>query len=157
MGKRMEEMLERTIVLHSKGWTKRKIAKECGVTPQYVGQLIKIHEQNRNKSPEGNYGLSTRVLNCLKRNRIPVDGHVIADSIDLLLGMRGIGEGALSEIGRLLISLHVIPDQAEWIAKGRAGDRRRQRNSPVNPVNLMRPELVPPNSSSSSLTGNAHY
>jgi DNA-directed RNA polymerase alpha subunit len=119
MGKRTEEMLEKAIDLHSKGWTRTNIAKECGVSPQYVGKLLKIHEQNQNGPPERNYGLSTRVLNCLKRNRIPVDAHVIADSIDLLLGMRGLGEGSLSEIGMMLKALNIIHDINDWIEEGK--------------------------------------
>lgn len=119
MGKRTEEMLEKTVALHSRGWKKRQIAKECGVSPQYVGKLIKIHEQNQSKPPEKRYGLSARILNCLKRNNIPIDPHVIADSIDLLLCMRGLGKSALSEIGMMLKGFNIIYDIDEWIEDGK--------------------------------------
>lgn len=119
MGKRTEEMLEKTSALHSRGWKKRRIAKECGVSPQYVGKLIKIHEQNQSNPSTQSYGLSIRVLNCLKRNNIPIDPHVIADSIGLLLCMRGLGKCALSEIGMMLKGFNIIHDIDEWREDGK--------------------------------------
>ena len=112
-------MLEKTVALHSRGWKKRQIAKECGVSPQYVGKLINIHEQNQSNPSAQSYGLSARVLNCLKRNNIPIDPHVIADSIDILLCMRGLGVRSLSEIGRMLKDFDVIPDIDDWIGDGK--------------------------------------
>lgn len=144
MGKRTEEMLEKAIDLHSKGWTKRDIARECGVSPQYVSKLIKMHEQNRHKSPERNYGLSTRVLNCLKRYRIPVDAHVIADSIDLLLPMRGLGKGSLAEIGMMLKGLNIIHNVEEWIEEGKQKQyNQRQTSFREDSYDLPRRQHVP--------------
>lgn len=119
MGKRTEEMIEKIAALHSRGWKKRKIAKECGVSPQYVGKLIKIHEQNQSNPTKKRYGLSTRVLNCLKRSDIPIDPHAIADSIDLLLCMRYLGVRSLSEIGRMLKDFDVIHNIDDWIEAGK--------------------------------------
>jgi len=106
------------------GKTHREIARACGVSPQYVAKLIKVHEQNRKISPEWDYGLSTRVLNCLKRNFIPLDPYVIADSLDLLLLMRGVGKRTLDEIGNMLKDLNIIDNIDEWIAEG----KRKQYN-----------------------------
>ena len=129
MGKRTKEMLDKTIALHSKGWTKRKIAKECGVSPQYVGKLIKMHEENQHKSPERSYGLSARVLNCLRRNHIPIDADVIAESIDLLLCMRGIGQSSLEEIGNMLTSIDIIDNVDDWVEGGKHKQYNQRENS----------------------------
>ena len=119
MGKKTKEMLEKINLLFSMGWSKRKIAKECGVTPPYVTRLMKIQEQNRKRPPGWDYGLSTRVLNCLKRGYIPLDLHVIADIIDQLLIMRGIGKCSLDEIGNVLKEHHIIDNIDEWIEEGK--------------------------------------
>lgn len=119
MGSRTEEMLKKIMPLHDKGWTKRKISIECRVSPQYVGKLIKLHEQIQHRSMARNYGLSTRILNCLNRNHIPVDVHALADSIDKLLCMRGIGTGSLIEIGAVLEKLNIIDDTDEWVEEGK--------------------------------------
>jgi len=119
MGKKTEQLLNEINRLRSDGLTNREIAQKCGVSPQYVGKLIKVYEENRQSPPEWNYGLSTRVLNCLKRNRIPLDLQVIADSIDQLLCMRGIGDRSLNEIGSVLKSQNIIDDIGDWIEEGR--------------------------------------
>jgi DNA-directed RNA polymerase alpha subunit len=78
-----------------------------------------MYEQDQKKPPEQNYGLSTRVMNCLKRNDIPINAQVIADSIDLLLCMRGMGANSLTEIGGVLKGFNIIHDIEEWIEGGR--------------------------------------
>jgi len=119
MGKRTEEIMNTINGMRLNGITNKEIAKQCGVSPQYVGKLIKAYEENRKCPPEWNYGLSTRILNCLKRNFIPVDPHQIADSIGLLLIMRGIGKSSLDEIGIMLKKLNIISDIDEWIQEGK--------------------------------------
>jgi len=144
MGKRTEELLNEINDLRSNGWTNKEIAKKCSVSPQYVGKLIKMYEENRQSPPEWNYGLSTRVLNCLKRNRIPLDLHVIADSIDLLLCMRGVGECSLNEIGGVLKSQNIIDDIGEWLEEGKRRQyNRHQTSSETFSYDLPRQYFVP--------------
>jgi len=119
MGTKTKEMLEKIKLLYSLGWSRRKIAKQCGVTPPYVTRLIKMYEESRKNPPGWDYGLSTRVLNCLKRGYIPLDPQAIADGIDRLLVMRGIGKGSLAEIGNMLKDQHIIDDIDEWIEEGK--------------------------------------
>jgi len=144
MGKRTEQLLNEINYLRSNGWANNEIAKKCGVSPQYVGKLIKLYENNRQSPPEWNYGLSTRVLNCLKRNHIPLDLHVIAESIDLLLCMRGVGEGSLNEIGSILKSQNIIDDVGEWLEEGKRKQyRRHQTLSETFSYDLPRHYFVP--------------
>jgi len=124
MRTKTKEMMEKVKLLYSLGWSRRKIAMHCGVTPPYVTKLIKMHEANRNSLLGWDYGLSTRVLNCLKRGSIPLDPQSIADSIDRLLIMRGIGHRSLDEIGNMLMDQGIIDSIDEWIEDG----RRKQYN-----------------------------
>jgi DNA-directed RNA polymerase alpha subunit len=128
MGTRKTELLNEIIRMTLNGKSRKEISKECGISPQYVGRLIKEHERNRIHPPECNYGLSTRILNCLKRNHIPVDPPAIADSIGLLLRMRGIGKRSLDEIGGMLMDHNVIGNIDDWIEEGKRQLHYQYRN-----------------------------
>ena len=110
------------------GWSRKEIAEKLGITTQYVGLLLRRHKENQRHAHYCDYGLSTRVLNCLKRNKIPLDLQVIAESIDLLLHMRGIGEAALNEIGSILLRHGIIYNIEEWKEDGKKMQYNRRES-----------------------------
>jgi len=117
------EIIKNIYQLRADGWTIARIAEKYHVTPQRMGQVIKHNEHYRNSTEDCTLGLSSRVINCLKRAHIPVDATVIADRIDVLLITDGIGKSALTEIGKMLSDRHIITDVNGWIERGRRKNR----------------------------------
>jgi len=128
MTARTQKLLLEINRLHSIGWERKEIAQKLGITLQYARILLRNHEKSQSCVSHDDYGLSTRVLNCLKRNNIPLDLQVIADSIYLLLHMRGIGDSALNEIGSTLLTHRIIDDIEEWKEDGKRLKHIRRDN-----------------------------
>ncbi|MCE5250783.1 hypothetical protein LLG96_11245 [bacterium] len=117
------ETIKSIYQLRSDGWTIAKIAEKYRVTPQRMGQIIKHDKHYRNSTEDCTLGLSSRVLNCLRRVYIPIEATAIADHIDVLLRTDGIGKSALMEIGKMLSDRNIIADVDEWIERGRRKNR----------------------------------
>ena len=122
MTEKTKELLERILTLQSHGRSIRYIAKDCSVTPQYIHILIRNHKRMKSIKQDQCYGLSTRVINCLKERGIPINLYTIADKVHLILTAKGIGDAALAEIGKCLKTNGVIHSIDEWIEEG----KRRQ-------------------------------
>jgi len=117
------ETVKNIYQLRADGWTITRIAEKYHVTPQRMGQVIKHNEHHHNSREDCTLGLSSRVLNCLRRVSIPIEAMAIADHVDVLLRTDGIGKSALTEIGKMLSSRNVITDVDEWIERGRRKNR----------------------------------
>jgi hypothetical protein len=112
------ETIKNIYHLRSCGWTITRIAEEYGVSSQHMGQVIKNNEYHRDTKEDRTLGLSSRVINSLRRSNIPVDALVMASQIEVLLRTEGIGHRSLMEIGTMLLSRNMIPNVEEWIESG---------------------------------------
>jgi DNA-directed RNA polymerase alpha subunit len=93
--------------LRELGWTYKKIGEKYGVTAERVCQIIKDYDDRHMETSETNMSLSVRVINCLNRANIPINPIDIANNIDVLRNIDGLGKHSFQEIVQLLKSLNM--------------------------------------------------
>jgi DNA-directed RNA polymerase alpha subunit len=105
MKKWTDETIQFLSELRELGWTYKKIGEKYGVTAQRMQFLMKDYDDHHTETSENNMGLSMRAINCLNRANIPINPYDIANNIDVLRNIDGLGKHSLQEIVELLKSL----------------------------------------------------